>query len=699
MISNQKSENRFLLEINYKTYFRILFKLKNDKFPDDLYDKSNSTNRVAMISGIFSSEYYKILNPALIFEKCLNSLTETSTQYSNCVTTALKNLTTFCKYFQDFDLPSFEIWKLICVNLESPFSGTRERGILLLTEVVRKDLKFSKKLFTEIYIYWPWTNKHKYFILSTIFSAWSFNEFVPESERLMFFQGCSISLKHKNLLSPGQTLIRVLAKNQIFGLNDFILSILRTGTDFEFENCVKQWINSIQDREDVFRVIIVHWNEFEPERLIYLRNTMKSCFEKLEKLDEIDEKLKNNISSIKNMEEIFDFLLNASMNTKSLKSNLEALKCFLKSNSNSERTSLRQLILKKISIFFDFLAKAHSSGLTGTVEKKSIIDFMIFLKTDLYENGIIDAKNYQSIIFSLKIYQILLKTFSDLNPHQKRLNKNSNLTANRKFHEFLLKNDIWNFQSENHFNEMTKLLNNDFDDIREIACEILIKFFQHEMSSEKIQKTIKYSTESTDIKTCSYGHHYTKVYVSNTTTANDLIEFHENLEKKLIENFTEFQKDPNLSIKSNGHLFGYLNSISEIYRKENLSDDFIRLTWDLISLVEKISDYLLDILNSAGHCKESPNFEVMYKSLEISIRKSNYNSMNLHDDINYLLVSVWMTLKACGELASNIGIYIGSKDLEAIERCLNINVGILTKCRHKGAIEAAGISLGEYIFF
>lgn len=126
LISNNKSGNRFLLEINYKTYFRILFKLKNDKFPDEFYDKSDLTNRVAMISGIFSSEYYKILCPEIIFEKCLNSLRETSNKYNNCITTALKNLTTFCKYFQDFDLPSWEIWKLICVNLESPFSGTRD---------------------------------------------------------------------------------------------------------------------------------------------------------------------------------------------------------------------------------------------------------------------------------------------------------------------------------------------------------------------------------------------------------------------------------------------------------------------------------------------------------------------------------------------------------------------------------------------
>lgn len=640
MISNNKTENRFLLEINYKTYFRIFFKLKNDKFPDEFYNKSDLTNRISMISGIFSSEYYKILNPEIIFEKCFQSLKETSAKYSNCITTALKNLTIFCKYFQNFDLPSFEIWQLICVNLESPFSGTRERGIILLNEILKKDFKFTKKLFNEVNNYLPWTNKNKYFILSSIFGIWNFNEFVPESERQMFFHGCSISLKHKNLLSPGQMLIRVLAKNQISGLNDFIFLILKNGNDFEFENCVKQWINSIQDREDLFKVLEENFDEFDSERLIHLRNTMKSCFEKSENVEKIDEKLNENISWIQNKEEVFEFFLNISMKyTKNLKQNLEALKSFLKSNSDSERTSLRQLILKKISIFFDFLAKAHSSTTIGIVEKQSIIDFMIFLKTDLYENGIND-ENYQSIIFSLKIYQILLKAFSGLN--EKRLNKNTNLLANKKFYKFLLKNQIWDFQSELHFNQMTQLLNNDFDDIREISCEILINYFQKEMSSEKITKTIKTSTESLDIKTCSYGHHYTKVLVSNSI---ELIEFYKNLENKLNENFQEFQKDPNLSIKKTGHLFGYLNSIKEIYKKENLSIDFLRFTGDLILLVEKISLHLLEILNSAGDCRESPNFEIMYKSLEIFIQKSNFMSLNLHEDINYLLVSIWMTLK------------------------------------------------------
>lgn len=32
-----------------------------------------------------------------------------------------------------------------------------------------------------------------------------------------------------------------------------------------------------------------------------------------------------------------------------------------------------------------------------------------------------------------------------------------------------------------------------------------------------------------------------------------------------------------------------------------------------------------------------------------------------------------------------------------LKRCLDINVTVLTRCRHKGAIEAAGVSIGWYL--
>lgn len=40
-----------------------------------------------------------------------------------------------------------------------------------------------------------------------------------------------------------------------------------------------------------------------------------------------------------------------------------------------------------------------------------------------------------------------------------------------------------------------------------------------------------------------------------------------------------------------------------------------------------------------------------------------------------------------------------STDCQILKRCLGINVTVLTRCRHKGAIEAAGVSIGWYLLF
>lgn len=58
--------------------------------------------------------------------------------------------------------------------------------------------------------------------------------------------------------------------------------------------------------------------------------------------------------------------------------------------------------------------------------------------------------------------------------------------------------------------------------------------------------------------------------------------------------------------------------------------------------------------------------------------------------------------KACGEIATKIAIqllknYTINNNYEVLRKCLHINIRNLCKCRHKGAIEAAGLSLGQLV--
>jgi hypothetical protein len=57
-------------------------------------------------------------------------------------------------------------------------------------------------------------------------------------------------------------------------------------------------------------------------------------------------------------------------------------------------------------------------------------------------------------------------------------------------------------------------------------------------------------------------------------------------------------------------------------------------------------------------------------------------------------------LKVCCELASQLGSLLSKlleKDERIVERCGQIIISVLQKCRHKGAFEAAGVALSGFV--
>lgn len=55
-------------------------------------------------------------------------------------------------------------------------------------------------------------------------------------------------------------------------------------------------------------------------------------------------------------------------------------------------------------------------------------------------------------------------------------------------------------------------------------------------------------------------------------------------------------------------------------------------------------------------------------------------------------------MQACCDLATSIGCELvrgQNINYDTLQRCLEINVAVLTRCRHKGAIEAGGLSIGK----
>lgn len=599
---------------------------------------------------------------------------------------------------------------------ESPFNGARQEALIFFAYWIQ-DAHIAHAVFERITATWAWTNRNKYYFLAIICDRHNFYELLSSSclkmEADYFLKGVTLSLQYRNLISPGQTLTISLTRQKVPEVFQAIANILRSGSEFELQNCINHWLHCIYYKEKVFDLLelnscdILSSSQFayllqdNMLRLVLFRSCFKQCFEKSPNVRHIDSFIMSSGQKldIVHKTSIFDVIITNTINdTPRMSENLSYLEQFLKANMSEACSALRQDILK----LMPNLMYLFATLLRNNENVTRIREFFTFVRHEIFEFGI-SQMQYQTLIFSLRLYEILMKTL--YGSRTDRLIKKFNADVNNRLKAFLQLDELWPLCSLDNYQRLLRLLQSDYDDVRDITCELLIRFFPQNDINELCDAAIRHQ----NIHQCSYAHYMARVAINMSDAG-----FYWRLRQYLLDDLPAFEADPLSKVRNGHHLFGALNCVNEfysmaIYRFDDrwardfseveIHDD-IELTCTIIAMLMR----LLGGESGADGQSGSPSFEKMDESLTSLVDQSKYHSGG--DDKlvekKFILLSLWMTLKACCDLASSIGVYMLDRperttDEVAVTRCFNVSATVLLQCRHKGAIEAAGLAMGRLV--
>lgn len=536
---------------------------------------------------------------------------------------------------------------------ESTFNGARQEALEFFKYWIQ-DEETALDIFGKICFGWPWTNRNKYYLLAIMFERHNFYHLLKyyDIDPTYFVRGVVISLQYRNLIAPGQSLIVQLVKLNIVEAFDVISDVLRYSTDFELYNCV-QWLHCISNLDYLYnRLELSNENiltdekfgylfESNMEKLVLFRRTFKASFQQHPKIDEIDGVIVSSYQTVRLVHRaaIFEVLITNTMNRlDAIETNLCHLQCFLRDNMSHEHSALRQDIMKLLPSLFYLLTSLLKSA---TDERKTKIkSFFQFLKMQIFDVGI-EEEQYQPLIFSLRLYEILMKLLFGC--RQDRLIKEFNVDKNKRLRSFLIDENVWDPCSTEHYNTLIDLVQSEFDDVRDISSELLVRFFPTNAIDNKYLELMT----SEDIQQCRYSHLFARIAMQNNAS-----QLYSTLTEFLRSNELDYN-DPFRKARTGNHLFGAVNCLNEFYRKDVAmsSQKLKKSTADTmtdITATERITNSFLLLLKTA--CPDdakhgSPSFEKMDESLEILLSRSSQPLANHYDDKKYLLLSLWLTLK------------------------------------------------------
>lgn len=628
------------------------------------------------------------------------------------------------------------LYTVIISNLENFYKGAQDLLIILFGKYVVSEKTNSHQVVEDILTNMPWINSHKYHLLNVILETRS--SLLLEHKLFdlnSFLRGIFVSLKYRNLLSPGRVLVKTIFKKSLFKKEflEILVEFFKSCSDYEMKNFITHWFSLLDNQflEEFYGKLELNSNfeglvedqkfkflqKNEFERFIICRNLFQKKFYSHKDLRKIDGFIKertevfdevSGVAKRQLMEILVMNVLKKSYAEEEFFEDLKFLLEFIKENAGLDDSTFREDLLKKIPDLFAFLATKKFKN------RVKVRDVFMFIKNEIYNPGI-RSQSYQLVIFNLKLLQIVLKQFCSL----ERLTNNGKIEDIRLFGEFL-KEHIWNFQDDRTFYQLLNLLRNEFSDIKEIACALLIKFFiqKHDILEKIIRENTDFQSFlefiskfqefllKKDIDTANTAHFFYKLkyeYLKSTKNFKNFAfqEFQE-LHDKLKDNFRDFKTDPVLSMVEGKHLFNIINCLGVHLADINSSPD-IDILKPIVILLGLIVSALLQQINVAENPDNvGPNFDILDKSLIELIVVSSHNPPDHATCKKELLLAIWYTFKACSEISVNLAMVVNKRVsaedrfyLILMDNLIGINANILRRCCHKGAIEAAGLAIGS----
>ncbi|XP_061396684.1 uncharacterized protein LOC133332297 [Musca vetustissima] len=720
--------NQIIVNVCFRHYYQFLqkYNLEDNYFHGYIAETANGNgkeNFVILYYVLMTCQQNIDMEPETIKQRCLKAFAVAVDNNDSHLLDVLKCLNLIFKKWPDLEVEDADLsLEHIYFCLQSNQLGMRDEMLTFLQQVCLCRAR-ALDYFIRIVNFWPWTYRNKLYMLSAILNKNSLQELMAKSgcNRGEFFKGLRSTLCYKNLLPASQHVIKALSGQRSNDLLIMCNDILQNGSLQEMRNLHLQWFSRLQQKEELFEMF---WKDLaikdvgDKDTKTYRHVLLCSMFAKeiLQISPECFSKLSNEFLTnysqydLESQLLIYKFVVD-NLNNLKIENCLEFVVSFSRAHMNVENSQFRNTILAKMSIIINHLAKLFSKN-KGEQEdnfESVILNYFENLQKDV-ELGI-SEQLYQPKIYGLKLLEILIRSL--YGETVTRNTKNCCLKHNQILAKFLKQKRI--FQAEKISQHLFRFLHDPcgFDDALDLIVTLigLIKS-QNEELAQQAKERCSDCRNLNDVDEANLSFLYSKVVVQNSDNNSFLLDIFENTLEDIRIRLPSFREDPLCVCKTKGwHLFSSINVLNEfVHYKPNL---FLEHFLDILNIIEQIELIILNMLNICNNIKgdtkeeelSAASFEDMDKSLEILVSRSQFScDENDHEQIRkYLLMSFWLTLKSCCDLAASMAEFIVTTNnnspidskLHFLERCINISVIVLTKCRHKGAIEAAGVTIGK----
>ncbi|XP_054260908.1 thyroid adenoma-associated protein homolog isoform X2 [Macrosteles quadrilineatus] len=588
-----------------------------------------------------------------------------------------------------------------------------------------------------------WTMKSKYFLLCSIVQDSNIPQILSKyGEEII--NGLIISLSIPYLVSAGTDLYLALLASlslkdwQHWFLKPFSKIISHEELSLGMENIFNYWTNqTLKKFPSVFEMLVSETGSSLYSLITLQKIGRKEGLFKWEDLDNQTLEAAMIHHSEKIRSQLFSLVCTCSNNL-SPPNNEEvdfAIK-FLKQNINSDDSALRQNLLKSLNnlmlrIRDSILLVAHRKDVSNCPftynfvndnPLKDSINFLKWLHSFLLIN-LEDRCNYQRKITSLEIYKIVFSYLGEDEAGNQYKRKSNNNSFNiRSFEGY---SDVFRFECYQDLKALVNCLFHEDNGIRSSAANILISYYNITESigfelqfQELFDKGIALSKDQMFYKAES-GAVIVKVlvsmvYKSSSRELKELINkgsdnFINVLLASAQEQFTQLREDLLKAASQGAFLYGTLQIIELL--TSDPADPELSLKDDqqkrLLKLIEEVTDYFVSVLASKSESTSdyAPSFGEMGVAIAAIVEGSSAESSvlcevatdNTMSDLQLtpaqqlVLNCIWLNLKACTKLCSKL--VSSPMNVRDSKRCVSVVVSVLKKCRHKGAIESAGLAL------
>ncbi|XP_045536916.1 uncharacterized protein LOC106710678 [Papilio machaon] len=743
--------NEFDDQLLCSTCFYTILSLHKDNAFIDLMlqsiveelNKSEETNidkgrKLSLTYGLFQSnfltqkdrEYGCILNN--ILSSMINLLINMAYEYSHYRTIVFKVLISLKKLLGT-NLQSMVFTKhnqlrllnLVNHNWENSINGTRNLNKLILQSVIEViDDDMQKEIIEEIHaFYW---NKAKYLTFSEIIDQFKGNlkAFV---NRYNLVEGLVYSLHRPGLVSAGADMYYSILKKMhsddqwVDVFLDKITEMLCFSIQRAKENFNNYWcLSTLKKFPSVGMIIINSLQKCKDteQRMFSILSVVKQCnklnlFEKnWAILTEVERNILCGIEHCNPQIRMaaFDIVCVSHGKYWPNTTEYEIILNFLTDNVNSDCTVLRLSMLNSLGSFLSRLQTLHlNNAHKPEKDKENLLSFCAkmqeFIIFSLNLNG-----NYQRKITTIKIVNTLLNSFSEF-PKKKQ---NQFKQINYLLIDFISDSNYLLLFNEDVIKKLISLLNDPADDIRENIVQLMLNHYIKQLKQPviinqiidnalfKIKSKFFYDINCGQSMFRMLANVFLKELSVNATKFSNVEDIFNFAYKELLSEYN-LKRDIVESIENGKQLHSYMCILCAIFEACLKNSYKLKITGDSFC-------FLLDILQGVSNqfvweegVTTSSDFSKMNDMVRQIIENSGYTSNNADDAKitgleQIVLNCLWLNVKASCELAALIIKYCNSDtELDICEKSLFVITKVLETSRHKGAIEAAGVALGEGI--